>query len=281
MIDPQRCVAPRITLVRMPVTRRQRKRAALALATDLPAELVVQVAKAGSTTPNFLATVGALCHSWRAVILADADLAEDYWRAATMARFPKVLAIVAAQSSTLSWLEIYKLQQRSEKFDPSQWFNQDEHDPSDFVISIEISVEGQVVLEETHELPSWHEQNDEKCIDSRPLWDEDTLPQWVETLLDWRDIRLSVYITREMKTVPICENEPTVDANDEIWRVMGDITFGAPGHVPLWPLAWHSMLTSAIGQVSCGAGPGMKIIKRISRLCMPFALFRRCWTVCR
>ena len=265
----------------MPVTRRQRKRAALALATDLPAELVVQVAKAGSTTPNFLATVGALCHSWRAVILADADLAEDYWRAATMARFPKVLAIVAAQSSTLSWLEIYKLQQRSEKFDPSQWFKLDEHDPSDFVISIEISVEGQVVLEETHELPSWHEQNDEKCIDSRPLWDEDTLPQWVETLLDWRDIRLSVYITREMKTVPICENEPTVDANDEIWRVMGDITFGAPGHVPLWPLVWHSMLTSAIGQVSCGAGPGMKIIKRISRLCMPFALFRRCWTVCR
>jgi hypothetical protein len=221
----------------MPVTRRQRKRAALALATDLPAELVVQVAKAGSTTPNFLATVGALCHSWRAVILADADLAEDYWRAATMARFPKVLAIVAAQSSTLSWLEIYKLQQRSEKFDPSQWFNQDEHDPSDFVISIEISVEGQVVLAETHELPSWHEQNDDKCIDSRPLWDEDTLPQWVETLLDWRDIRLSVYITREMKTVPICENEPTVDANDEIWRVMGDITFGAPGHdiVPLAP----------------------------------------------
>ena len=204
----------------MPAVTRERRRAALASAADLPAELVVQVAKASSTAP-FLTTISGLCHSWRAAIVADAA-GERLWRAATVARFPKVAAIFAAKSGgTLPWLEVYKLQLRSEQLVIEPSSQQDEHDTSDFVISYELSFQDQVLFEETHVLPSWHKQEDEKCIASSAIWTGETLPQWLHEMIEtsWTDAqpRLSIWITRDWKTIPICESEVLVSAQDGVW----------------------------------------------------------------
>ena len=201
----------------MPAVTRERRRAALASAADLPAELVVQVAKASSTA-LFLTTISGLCHSWRAAIVADVGL----WRAATVARFPKVAAIFAAKSGgTLPWLEVYKLQLRSEQLVIEPSSQQDEHDASDFVISYELSFQDQVLFEETHVLPSWHEQEDEKCIASTAIWTSETLPQWLHEMIEasWTDAqpRLSIWITRDWKTAHICKSKAPMDWGDGVW----------------------------------------------------------------
>ena len=192
-------------------------------AADLPAELVVQVAKASSTAP-LLTTIGGLCHSWRGAIMADA-VGEALWRAATVARFPRVAAIFAAKSGgTPPWLEVYKLQLRSEQL---VIYNgqQDEHDPSDFVISYELKFQDQVLFEETHVLPSWHEQEDEKCIASTAIWTRETLPQWLHEMIEsseasWTDAQpeLSIWITRDWKTVQICESKAPMKCGDGVWN---------------------------------------------------------------
>ena len=218
----------------MPAATRERRRA-LASAADLPAELVVQVAKASSTAP-FLTTISGLCHSWRAAIVADAA-GVALWRAATVARFPRVAAIFAAKSGgTLSWLEVYKLQLRSEQrvIYSSQ---QDEHNTSDFVISYELNFQDQVLFEETHVLPSWHEQEDEKCIASSAIWTGETLPQWLHEMIEtsWTDAqpRLSIWITRDWKTIPICESEVLISAQDGV-QVRDLINFRGTLFYP-WP----------------------------------------------
>lgn len=192
-------------------------------AADLPAELVVQVAKASCTAP-LLTTISGLCHSWRGAIVADA-VGEALWRAATVARFPRVAAIYAAKpGGTPPWLEVYKLQLRSERL---VLYNsqQDEHCPSDFVISFELSFQDQVLCEETHVLPSWHEQDDEKCIASRPIWTGETLPQWLhefnETSYEtsWADAQpnLCIWITRDWKTTQICESQAVMECENGVW----------------------------------------------------------------
>ena len=189
-------------------------------AADLPAELVVQVAKASSTAP-LLTTIGGLCHSWRGAIMADA-VGEALWRAATLARFPRVAAIFAAKSGgTPPWLEVYKLQLRSEQLVVEESSQQDEHDPSDFVISYQFSFQDQVLFEETHVLPSWHEQEDEKCIASTAIWTRETLPQWLHEVIEasWTDAQpeLSIWITRDWKTVQICESKAPMKCGDGVW----------------------------------------------------------------
>ena len=189
-------------------------------AADLPAELVVQVAKASSTAP-LLTTIGGLCHSWRGAIMADA-VGEALWRAATVARFPRVAAIFAAKSGgTPPWLEVYKLQLRSEQLVVEESSQHDEHDPSDFVISYELKFQDQVLFEETHVLPSWHEQEDEKCIASTAIWTRETLPQWLHEVIEasWTDAQpeLSIWITRDWKTVQICESKAPMKCGDGVW----------------------------------------------------------------
>ena len=201
----------------MPAVTLDQSGAGLASAADLPAELVVQVAKASSTA-LFLTTISGLCHSWRAAIVADVGL----WRAATVARFPKVAAIFAAKSGgTLPWLEVYKLQLRSEQLVIEPSSQQDEHDASDFVISYELSFQDQVLFEETHVLPSWDEQEDEKCIASRAIWTRETLPQWLHEMNEtsWTDAepKLSIWITRDWKTVQICKSEVPISDQDGVW----------------------------------------------------------------
>ena len=122
-----------------------------------------------------------------------------------MVRFPHVAVIMAAAPSTLPWVEIYKLQLRSEKKVTAK---APELKPSDFVISFEITFKGKVVIEEAHALPDEQIHHDRLC--TKELWSEETAPEWLKDAWEndyegWQGdtASLSVWLTRDWKTIQI------------------------------------------------------------------------------
>jgi len=216
-------------------------------APDLPAELVVHMAKSSCTAP-LLTTISALCHSWRAAIAPEGEV---LWQMATIARFPRVKAILAAAPSALSWLEIYQLQLRSEKHvaapEPS------DPDPSDFVVSFELTLKGEVVLGETDVLPDEQANDDALC--TKELWTEETAPKWIQDGWDeeWAEREkptLSLWITRDVKTIQIYDEETCFDgeANEKIYYPNKDLALGVLLQVDFCEqtgrlLCWHKERT--------------------------------------
>ena len=134
-----------------------------------------------------------------------------------MVRFPHVAVIMAAAPSTLPWVEIYKLQLRSEKKVTAK---APELKPSDFVISFEITFKGTVVVQETHTLPD--EQDDRFC--TKELWTVETAPKWIKDAWEsnyeeWDPPylpTLSIWITRNFKTIQLYDEAEISDGTGTI-----------------------------------------------------------------
>ena len=79
---------------------------------ELPAEIIVRIVTMPNCSAPKIIAMSSTCQGWHAALHDESEL---LWRIAALGRFPRLAAIVAAVPTTEPWLEIYKIQYRSEQ----------------------------------------------------------------------------------------------------------------------------------------------------------------------
>ena len=177
---------------------------------QLPADLIVHVAVQLCSGPG-LVRMECTCSAWRAAIrgLAQDDM---LWKLVTLEMFPRIERVLKVKPTSKTWREIYRLQHCTAAV------ARPKPKAEDFVLSFELKKGEQVLAEGAAPLVSPPENDTD--LSSALLWEPDNTPKVLRD--DWENQELwkhephptlSIWVTRDLQTVPLCVEVGCDDGN--------------------------------------------------------------------